>query len=122
MIQKPIGWYFPQNNNQGDVLNDQFIDSKFAIDPWTSFTREVVQNSLDASDQSGNPVKVVFSLQSFQRTEIPGIETLKSVIEACEKGTKHEQTKIAYKRAISKLSSSQINCLKVSDFNTTGIV
>ena len=122
MIQKPIGWYFPQNNNQGDVVIDQFIDSKFNIDPWTSFTREVIQNSLDASDQSGNPVKVVFSIQSFQRTEIPGIETLKSVIESCEKGTKHEQTKIAYKRAISKLSASQINCLKVSDFNTTGIV
>jgi hypothetical protein len=122
MIQKPIGWYFPQNSNQGDVLNDQFIDSKFAIDPWTSFTREVIQNSLDASDQTGNPVKVVFSIQSFERKEIPGIETLKSVIEACERGTNHEQTKLAYKKAISKLSANQIICLKVSDFNTTGIV
>ena len=42
-----IDWYFANESNPSDRLVDQFKDSKFSIDKWTSFTREIIQNALD---------------------------------------------------------------------------
>lgn len=115
------GWYFPKDFNQKTETSDQFIDSKFALDPWNFFTREIIQNSLDASDGSGKPVIVKFDLKQLSLDKIPGGERIREIIDICSKGTEHDQTKHAYKNAVKKLNQPFISCLKVSDFNTTGI-
>lgn len=120
MIQQK-GWYFPKDFNQKTETSDQFIDSKFALDPWNFFTREIIQNSLDASDGSGKPVIVQFELKEKPLERIPGGERIKEIIDICSKATEHDQTKHAYKNAVNKLNKLLIPCLKVADFNTTGI-
>lgn len=49
-----IGWYFSDEMCASDELVDKFADSKFGIDKWSSFAREIIQNSLDAQDDEKN--------------------------------------------------------------------
>jgi hypothetical protein len=123
MIQMPIGWYFPKNLNQGEENNDKFIDSKFAMDSWMSFTREVIQNSLDAKDPNlSEPVKIIFQYKQISINQLPGGKRLKDIIQLCADQTTSPQTRNAYINGVNKLSAKHIDCLKVSDFNTTGIL
>ena len=58
-------WYYAENNMSDDALVDNFVDSKFGIDKWSSFAREIVQNSLDAVDDEDKPVEVVIDLNNI---------------------------------------------------------
>ena len=49
-----------------EELVDKFADSKFGMDKWTSFSREIIQNSLDARDDENAPVEVVFDLNKMK--------------------------------------------------------
>ncbi len=123
MIQKPIGWYFPKHISQSIERVDKFIDSKFAIDPWMSFTREVIQNSLDAKNPNNDlPVRITFEHQALKLEDIPGAHRLKTIIGLCAKQTTSRQTQISYINALKILNQTYIDCLKVSDYNTTGII
>jgi len=123
MIQKPIGWYFPKHISQSIEKVDKFIDSKFAIDPWMSFTREVIQNSLDAKiPENDLPVKITFEHKALKLEDIPGAHRLKTIIDLCAKQTTSRQTKTSYSNAVKILNQPYIDCLKVSDYNTTGII
>ena len=55
-------WHFSDESSQSNRSVDKFADSKFSIDRWTSFSREIIQNSLDARDDQDQPVEVVFDL------------------------------------------------------------
>ena len=55
-------WYYADNMSAEDILVDEFADSKFGIDRWNSFSREIIQNSIDAVDDESKPVEVVFDL------------------------------------------------------------
>ena len=57
-----LGWYFSNESSSSNKSVDKFADSKFSIDRWTSFSREIIQNSLDARDDQNIPVRVVFDL------------------------------------------------------------
>ena len=123
MIQKPIGWYFPKHISQSIERVDKFIDSKFAIDPWMSFTREVIQNSLDAKNPNNDlPVRITFEHKALKLEDIPGAHRLKTIIDLCAKQTTSRQTQISYSNAVKILNQTYIDCLKVSDYNTTGII
>ena len=41
-----IKWNFSRKNDQSRELSDSITDSKFNINPFGSFTREIIQNSL----------------------------------------------------------------------------
>ena len=45
-----IEWNFSRKNDQSRELADSITDSKFNINPFGSFTREIIQNSLDVLD------------------------------------------------------------------------
>ena len=96
-----LNWFFSKELSPSNVLVDKFADSKFEIDRWTSFAREIVQNSLDAQDDPSIPVKIVFDLnKTLTIQDIPGgsetLEILKKSFKAAEnvltaKGSKYYQ-------------------------------
>lgn len=117
-----MGWHFNKQVDQSRSLQDGFVDSKFSIDKWTSYTREIIQNSMDAVDEENKPVRVVFDLnQNLTMEQIPGGSYLKDVIKRCYEASTHKQTKNKYQTGFSLLEKPTISCLKVSDYNTRGI-
>ena len=115
-------WYFNDELSPSDELVDKFADSKFGMDKWTSFSREIIQNSLDARDDYSKPVEVVFDLNKQLRlSDIPGGEYTKYVLSKCIDKAKNKQTKQAYDKGMEILNKEFVYCLKVSDFNTCGV-
>lgn len=117
-----IEWSFSKKNDQSRELSDSITDSKFSINPFGSFTREIIQNSLDVLDDKNHKfVKVKFEYKELRLIDIPGGEQLKKVIERCIVSTKHQETLTKYEKALKILNSNVIPCLKVSDYNTKGM-
>ena len=87
-------WHFSDESCQSNRSVDKFADSKFSIDRWTSFSREIIQNSLDARDDQDQPVEVVFDLnKTLTLDDIPGGRFTKSVLEKCAETAANKQTK-----------------------------
>ena len=117
-----IGWYFSEESSPSDELVDKFADSKFGMDRWTSFSREITQNSLDACDDESNPVEVIFDLnKSLTIDDIPGGTYTRDVLERCAVQATNKQTQQAYKKGLEILNKPYVYCLKVSDRNTRGV-
>ena len=99
-------WHFSDESSQSNRSVDKFADSKFSIDRWTSFSREIIQNSLDARDDQDQPVEVVFDLnKNVTLDDIPGGRFTKSVLEKCAETAANKQTKQVYKNTKSFLKS-----------------
>ena len=114
-------WRFPDNrytNENG--LNTGDMET-FKKDPVSSLAREICQNSIDAA-YGEKPVRVEFHLFSVKRESIPGIDELAAQISACyeyKKSSTREGKELAeLQKAVSE---PIITCLRISDFNTTGI-
>lgn len=117
-----MDWYYSEELSPSDVLVDKFADSKFNIDKWSSFAREIIQNSLDAQDDVDKPVVVDFDLNKDLRLEdIPGGKRTKEILERCQNVARNPQTKSAYKRGLEILNREKVYCLKISDRNTKGV-
>lgn len=114
-------WRYPNNNYTGENSLDTSDVETFKKDPVSSLAREICQNSIDAAFGE-KPVRVEFSLFQLAREEIPGIDELTAQIDAC-----YEYKKNSPKEGPSLLELRKnirrrtITCLRVSDFNTTGI-
>ena len=79
-----IGWKFPSNDHgQYTGLNDAGIET-FLGTPLKSLAREILQNSIDAADYSGVPVKVVFELIDIDTDILPNHDELRSIIRKCK--------------------------------------
>lgn len=116
------GWYYVDELSPSEELVDKFADSKFGMDKWTSFSREIIQNSLDARDDEKAPVEVVFDLNKKLRiTDIPGGEYIRYVLSRCAEKATNKQTKQAYQKGLEILGRPYVYCLKVSDKNTKGV-
>ena len=125
-MDEHIRWYFPEENGPSNKYVDEFADSKFSIDKWVSFTREIIQNSLDASDDEiKEPVLIKFQLEDIEKQKIPGIfeleKILKSALKNVENNNGNQSTIRRYLAGIENISKEKISCLKVSDFNTKGV-
>ncbi len=123
-----IGWFFPDENAPSDRYVDEFADSKFSIDRWVSFTREIIQNSLDVSDidlDPREPVLVKMEYGCFNKRSIPGCIELENCIKKALKGAmsknSNKQTISRYKKGLEVLGSDHIYCVKVSDYKTIGV-
>ena len=115
-------WYFSNESSSSNKSVDKFADSKFSIDRWTSFSREIIQNSLDARDDQNIPVRVVFDLNKhLALSDIPGGEFTKTVLEKCAETAANRQTRQVYQKGAEILNKPYVYCLKVSDFNTIGV-
>ena len=115
-------WHFPPTGGGVETIQDSATTS-FRDSPLDKFVREILQNSTDAHDHNAGPVEVTFAAQEYPTTDF-GNEGLRVHLEAARIAAFEEgQESIAeqYQRAYEMLSERTIQCLNVSDFNTTGL-
>lgn len=125
-IEELIGWNFP-DNNYGQVvgISDAGIET-FKGSLNASLTREVCQNSLDARiNNLSLPVRMEFNITQIPREEVPGYEQLLKTVESCYSLWKElgdERTYHFFENAIKCLQNKYVNVMRISDYNTTGLV
>lgn len=120
-----IGWKFP-SNNYGTLngIGEAGIET-FRGTPYKSLAREICQNSLDAKRDTDKPVIVEFSCSQISVDELPDFHALKEAIEAClDFWTKQNNKKTIdfFKKAVAVSKQKTVPVLRISDFNTTGLV
>jgi hypothetical protein len=106
----------PLGNSPEDGFNDP-LKTIFGQAAET-VTREAFQNSIDAVLDPQKPVVVKVSLKMLSRSDIPQVEQLEKVLNACaenKNGKKH------FQNALKVLREGNIPTLVISDFNTTGL-
>jgi hypothetical protein len=118
-----IGWTFPSNNDgREDGLNDPGIET-FRDNPLRSLSREITQNSCDATDDSAKAVEIHFELIDLPMNKFPEADQFRRILKACEKYWESNQAaKKFFRNALKVMSGKTIRVLRVSDYNTTGLI
>lgn len=125
-MDKTLSWNFVSTGGgDTDGLNNSMIEH-FTGNYNYFLAREIIQNSLDAKVKgitSNLPVKVTFKLEYLSKSQFPGCEQLIKTIEAAKQFWKqyHKETIDFLDNAKKCLESNDIPCLRISDFNTTGL-
>lgn len=126
MNQEPK-WNFP-SNSYGRVNGFDTTEMEtFKKDPVAHFAREICQNSIDARQKNScKPVRIEFKAFTIHNTHVPGLLALKSEMNKCRNYMSH--SKKEYQKTANGIydnvcgnASGYIQCLRVSDFNTTGL-
>jgi len=120
-----VKWRFPGNHYTADSGLDTADMETFKEDPIASLARELCQNSIDAKnkDKGNDPVRIEFKSFIIDRENIPGRDEIESQIVACEKTwSSHNKISKQLKEMESKIKMDKIACLRISDFNTTGLL
>jgi alpha/beta superfamily hydrolase len=118
-----ILWRFPGNNYTADNGLDTADMETFKKDAISSLARELCQNSVDAKRKDQNFVKLEFKSFEIARGDIPGINDLVKQIEACrDTWVNHKKIKKQLEDMLEQINKPVITCLRISDFNTTGLV
>ena len=89
-----------------------------------SFVREFGQNTNDAPDGEGIPVLLTFKREVVKRSEIPGLSELQNRFIMC-RNTNRDQFRddkavAFFNKALEIISKPTIECLRASDYFTTG--
>ncbi len=116
-------WRFPASNH-GERKGISSGDTEaFKKSPFQAFAREVLQNSIDARASDEEPTIVEFKEFSINTSELPGATELKDAIRRCCDFWAHKQDYVnEYKLMLKLFNSPTIRCLRISDYNTTGLV
>ena len=117
-------WSFPSNNN-GQIygIADGGVET-FIGTPYKSLAREICQNSLDANLQNGDPTRIEFKKFEIAPKQIPGFEGLQDAFQRSLDFwslQKSDRTKAFFREAIKTGKQEKVSCLRISDFNTTGL-
>lgn len=125
-------WFFPSVENIGiKGFND--IGEEFKDNPMFHLAKEICQNSLDTkvssiNRQTDEPIKVEFKEFSISPAKIPGNENgeLRKIFEEefkfnSEYYKKDRTVPDFYENALKLFGDDKISCLRISDFNTTGL-
>lgn len=124
MSNSEVKWYFPSNNFGASNGLDTADVEIFKKDPDGSLAREVCQNSIDARDSKADgALRVEFKTFMLKTAQIPGIELLRKEIKRCflfSKAKGHKDEK-AFKKMVEIIEAETMTCLRISDFNTTGL-
>ena len=114
-------WNFPKQAGQIRGYADAGIEF-FTGNAIASLAREICQNSLDALE-NGKICKIEFSKSVIPTNKIPGYDSLlrnyKNAYNYWQ--YKGDKPKEYLEKVISCLKGSQINILRISDFNTAGV-
>ncbi|MBN8625469.1 MAG: hypothetical protein J0M17_08275 [Planctomycetes bacterium] len=118
----PLGWLFPQNLLGQDFgIHDAGVET-FRGDYYRYLAREIIQNSLDARN-SNKPARVKFDTVLLNRSAIPGIKELTETFERCaEYWSGEADAQEFFENAIAVATAPRIAAMRISDFNTTGVV
>jgi len=118
-----LRWDFPSTSHgKEDGFSDPGIEL-FEGDYNRSIARETIQNSIDARNDYGKPVRVVFDRFSMPAENLPGNAMLLDKMERCFKFAEGQDSKaeIFFGNAAELLKGKEISVLKISDFNTVGL-
>lgn len=119
-----MDWTFPiSNGGQFHGIGDSGIDL-FRGDPIKGLTREICQNSIDARADQGKPVRVEFESFTVPTDKLPGKVTLLENYEQAARFCHTQNFSKAdkyFKRTIPILKDPEIQVLRISDYNTTGL-
>ena len=115
-------WRFPGNNYGSDQGIETPDMETFAKDPIASLARESCQNSIDAK-LKGKTARIEFKTFDIKKEDIPGIESIEEEVDLCLDYRKNNKKIYDVLEDIKKqLNNEMIHCLRISDFNTTGLV
>ena len=124
MNSEEIGWYFPSNGGGTESgFNDSGIET-FSGQPFWNLAREIIQNSMDARADMEKPVTVAFEVEEMPTKNFPGRDTMLAIIKKCAseyKGRGDDKAEKFFEKAKVILSRETITCLKIQDYNTTGL-
>ncbi len=117
-------WRFVGNNYATETGLDTADMETFKKDPISSLAREICQNSIDA--RAGEE-KVIIEFHSFEidKDSIPGRDRIEKEMISCEEYQKRRQNtkdKEQLERMIKEVGRTKIQCLRISDYNTTGLL
>ncbi len=120
-----LHWNFPvADGAQYHGIGDSGIDL-FSGAPVSSLAREICQNSIDARVDN-KPVRVEFQSTMISASDLPGRDELvcayKDAYEFVKKQGKMKRAEEYFGRTIPMLEGGQIEVLRISDFNTTGLL
>lgn len=120
-----IKWSFPSNNG-GDVngISNAGIET-FQGSRLKSLAREICQNSLDAAVNPKKPVRVEFKSFSLETDEIPDAESVCDAFKRAKEFWECQNSKKTvdfFNDALNLLKFSAIPFLRISDFNTSGLL
>ena len=107
---------------ESEGLGDAGIET-FRDLPYASCGREAGQNSADAAERY--PVRMTFDVIDVPTPQLPGIDVLSSTVSKClsdADAKKDEKEQDFFKQAQSLLSAPEIKVLRISDYNTKGLV
>ncbi|MFF3024565.1 hypothetical protein ACFVRR_18240 [Gottfriedia sp. NPDC057948] len=117
-------WNFPSAlGGNINSINDAGIET-FRNNVVEGKVREDIQNSLDAVKDRTKPVMVEFSHFTLDITNFPGKNELINVFKNCKdtwKG-KNKKSEEFIEQSLNILQRNKIDFLRISDFNTTGLV
>ena len=120
-IEKNL-WRFPGNNYTNESGLDTSDMETFKKDPISSLARELCQNSIDARLDVNHPVIVEFNLFQIENEKIPGKKRILQEVVSCGKEwAYHHKISTQLKEMEKSLNKKNIDCLRISDFNTTGL-
>jgi hypothetical protein len=115
---------FAENTaDEGEGLSDSGIET-YRDDPFPAIARETVQNSRDAHDGSGKPVKVEFDRLTISAAQFPDRESFLSSARSClniARAEKNDKEIAFFEQAVAVLESNSIRVLKIADYNTKGL-
>lgn len=124
--EKNCSWHFAQQlGGREDGPNDP-MQENFKKTPYASLIRESIQNSLDVVLDKDQPVKMRFSIASFDTNNYPNFFDLRQHVQGCLAHYKNNQdAQQIYQPIIEYLNSlgkyDKLYYIKVSDSNTTGM-
>lgn len=123
-MSNEVKWRFAGNNNTTiNGINNANIQI-FMKNPLMSLAREMTQNSIDAKNVDVDaPVIVEFKSFKIKTSQMPWYKDLVSEIENCENYWGSETESGIVIRKMKELTSKEyLTCLRVSDFNTKGLI
>lgn len=117
-----IRWHFGPGGAEAHGPQDS-ITRTFTGNKYYSLAREVIQNSLDAVLDRTEAVRVSFSVFDLERTELPHLFSLNEAISRCAENYSDVSNFVDFcTKAGQLLSGDSLKCLRISDYNTKGLV
>ena len=117
-------WNFPAaTGGLINSINNAGIET-FRGSPINSLTREICQNSLDAVKDIEKPVVVEFREFTINEKSFPGRNEFLEAIRKCEETWRgrNKKSEEFIKNALEIFNKDEIRFLRISDFNTKGLV
>lgn len=122
--EKGCKWFFVQEADNHQKQGFQGLDEIFKQGgKWSKewyFSREILQNSVDARHDKSKPVHVTFSYGIISKDNYPEFFKLSKHVDLCRSG-ENDNNICDQINSVLDNNIGNIKYLKVSDYNTTGL-